>query len=343
MRSIAVLWYFYLFCFLVFSMLIGGINYFRDDVAIPSEQIIITIALYLFYCVTISSLIVGAWNQTRIRILTNVILYLFLTFTFIPFIDFLVHDFLPHYDIIFFDMTLPENNEAFRARLISGYVTVNAFACITCLGYGATNLLRERRQLNRDLKLFRDRVVGLKYTSHFLATIFIGKFGEMLINKVPKDNRAKRDIIQFLAYLLEVEHPAKMNPLQEELDNLECFVRLLKMYYGEGSIDYDQQSVGPLYRDIPTGVLFFPLENCLKHANISVDDPVQYNILINNHELSVTCRNTWSPKHDLIKSGTGFALLNAKLALTDYPSSVETSLEEDIFYVNMNLKFNEVK
>jgi len=63
MKSIAVLWYFYLFCFLIFLMLIGGMNYFRNDVNIPFEQIIITVALYLFYCVAISSLIVGAWKS----------------------------------------------------------------------------------------------------------------------------------------------------------------------------------------------------------------------------------------------------------------------------------------
>lgn len=343
MKSIAVLWYFYLFCFLIFLMLIGGMNHFRNDVHIPFEQIIITVALYLFYCVAISSLIVGAWNQTWVRIAANVMIYLFLTFTFIPFIDFLVHDFLPRFEIVFFDHTLPEDNEAFRARLISGYVTVNAFAGIVCLGYAAISLLRERRQVNSDLKLYRDRAVGMKYTSHFLATIFIGRFGEMLINKVPKDKRAKRDIIQFLAYLFEVEHPAKINPLLEELDHLECFVRLLKMYYGEGSIAYDQQLDGKLCPDIPTGVLFFPLENCLKHAFISVDYPIRYTLLLNDQGLVVTCQNTWSPKQDLIKSGTGFALLHAKLAHVDYLSSVETSLNEDTFSVNMKLTFNEVK
>lgn len=343
MKSITVLSYFYLFCFLIFLMLIGGMNYFRKDVTIPFEQIIITVALYLFYCVTISSLIVGAWNQTWTRLLVNVMIYLFLTFTFIPFIDFLIHDFLPRFEIVFFDDTLPEDHAAFRARLISGYVTVNAFAGIVCLGYAAISLLRERRQLNNDLKSYRDRAVGMKYTSHFLSTIFIGKFGEMLINKVPKDKRAKRDIIQFLAYLLEVENTARMNPLLEELDHLECFVRLLKMYYGEGCIDYDQQLDSKQCLDIPTGALFFPLENCLKHAHISADYPVRYKLLLNDRGLTVTCQNTWSPKQDLIKSGTGFALLRAKLEQVDYLSCVETSLEEDTFSVNIKLSFNQIK
>jgi len=126
----------------------------------------------------------------------------------------------------------------------------------------------------------------------------------------------------------------------DEVDHLECFVRLLKMYYGEGTVLYSRESDDNIrYPDIPTGVLFFPLENCLKHANISVEYPVSYKISYTAAGLVVNCHNSWSPKEGLVHSGTGFALLEAKLALVDYTSSMEAKQDDGIFSVHLKLNF----
>lgn len=340
MKNVYILPSLHFFCFVVLFTIIGGLNYFRDDYQIPLVQISIVITLYLGYSVLISYLILHAWSRRWIKIVVNAIIYLFLTFTFIPFIDFLVHKFLPQFGVVFFVVDLPENYVAFRARLISGYMTANLFAIFACLTYGGIYLLRNKRQLNKDLKQYRDRAVAIKYTSHFLTSVFANKFGEMLINDVPKDKTAKRDIIQFLAYLLEVEQLNKTATIVDEVDHLECFVRLLKMYYGEGTVLYSRESDDNIrYPDIPTGVLFFPLENCLKHANISVEYPVSYKISYMAAGLVVNCHNSWSPKEVLVHSGTGFVLLEAKLAQVDYTSSIDAKQDGGIFSVHLKLNF----
>ncbi len=338
MRSIAVLVYFHLFCCVVLLMIIGGLNYFRDDRVIPFAQVFIVVGLYLLYSISISSLIVTCGRSWK-RIILNSLIYVFLSCTFIPFIDFLIHDVLPHVGVVFFDITLPENTAAFRARLVSGYLTANGLALVASLLHFANKLLVDKRRLNGNLKQFRDRAAAMKYISHFLTTLFMSRFGEMLVNKVPKDMTTKRDIIQFLAYLLEVEQPAKSNTLGEEMDHLGCFVRLLKFYYGEGAIQFAQQCSGDLNREIPVGVLFFPLENCLKHARISVDHPVLYRLEYTDVQLSLSCRNHWLPKAEEIQSGTGFMLLKAKLGQVNYQSSVDIAREGNIFVVNLKLEF----
>lgn len=231
----------------------------------------------------------------------------------------------------------------FYFRILSGYFTANLLAVVVALVCGYINMRQEKKRLDQDLINYRDRAVGLKYTSHFLTSIFLTKFGDMLLNDAPKDKTTKRDIIQFLAYLMEVERPGGLRAWAEEMEHLNSFIRLLRRHYGENAILYSEVLHGGIFPAISTGILFFPLENCLKHALISAAYPVDYRLVVNQQEIVLTCQNYWSPKDELLKSETGFEMLRYKLGQMNTPTSMDINRTADTFFVRLqlNLDMNE--
>ncbi|WP_312193015.1 hypothetical protein [Sphingobacterium sp.] len=343
MRNLTELAYYHLFIFLFMLAAVWSANMVWSKAAIPFVQIVIIALLYMLYSYAIAVLLLGHWKGNARQKLLIVGLYTFVSLTVIPVIDALIYKLLPAVGIRFSRHAQSANLHRFYFNIISGYLVANLLALTVFLKYRTVLLKKENDALNTDLLQFRERALGMQYTSHFLTTIFLSNFGKMLIDEKPKDKRTKRDIIQFLAYLLEIEQSGRLNSIDDELDQLNCFVRLLQGYYGERAICCHLAVEGTAYPAIPTGILFFPLENCLKHGLISSDYPVEFSLVGDATEINLSCKNYWAPKHDTVRSETGFSLLKAKLNQLKYRNSLEILQEEATFIVRIKLNFFEVK
>lgn len=343
MRNILHLAYHHVLVFASMSTLVGLANLLWSDEPIPFIQILIAASLYTLYSYVIALLYLYIWKEGYKRRIISVALYILISLTVIPCIHSLIYTILPKVNIRFSRHVQSANLPKFYFRIISGYLVANLLAAGVFFRYRGLVLKKERNELNEDLKQFRERALGIQYTSHFLTTIFLTSFGKMLIDGEPSDKRTKRDIIQFLAYLLEIEKNGELKPFDEELEELNCFIRLLQDYYGERAIHYEPIIGKATYPAIPTGILFFPLENCLKHALISADYPIVFTLLGNGVEMSLCCTNHWSPKSDKISAETGFGLLRAKLEQVDYQTILETDQQNGIFSVHIKLNFFEKK
>ncbi|QQD11635.1 hypothetical protein [Sphingobacterium sp. UDSM-2020] len=338
MKTTAFILYSHLFIFALMLTALWVANLLWSGEDIPFVQIIIAAGLYFGYSYMISNLILRFWGGARKQRVISVICYLILFITVIPIVQILIHDVLPLVGIIFFDDSLPENMPKFYFRIVSGYLIANLLAMIVAIGNRYFTVKKEKKKLDQDLRIYRDRVVGFQYTSHFLTSIFLTKFGEMLLNDVPKDKTTKRDIVQFLAYLLEVERPGDRKSWAEEMDQLHCFIRLLSRHYGEKAILYTETLHDRLYPAIPAGILFFPLENCLKHAHISTDQPIEFRLDGNHDEIVLTCQNYWSPKDERLEPETGFEMLRYKLGQMDTETAIAIKRTENTFLVRLRLK-----
>jgi hypothetical protein len=238
----------------------------------------------------------------------------------------------------FFDASRPKNMAKFYFRIMNGFLTANLLGLLVAVICRYFQVKQQKKNLNLDLSIYRDREAGLKYTSHFLTSIFLTKFGEMLLDDAPKDTAAKRDIVQFLAYLLEVERPGERKTWTEEIDQLHCFIRLLSRHYGEKAILYSETLHDGIYPAIPAGILFFPLENCLKHAHISTDHPIRFRLDGTHQEIVLTCQNYWSPKDERLDPQTGFEMLRYKLGQMDAETAIDIKRTGNIFFVRLRLK-----
>jgi hypothetical protein len=343
MRSLLYLAYQNILVFTFMLTLVWLANLLWSEEAIPFVQIIIVALLYTIYSYVITVLYVYFWKEGNKRRIVSLGLYLLISLTVIPCIYTLIYTILPLVNIRFSHHVQSANLPKFYFKVVSGYLVANLLAAGIFLRYKASLLKKERNTLNEDLKKFRERALDIRYTSHFLTTIFLTNFGKMLIDEETADKQTKRDIIQFLAYLLELEKNGELKSLEDELDQLMCFVRLLQHYYGERAVQYQSQINGTGYPTIPAGILFFPLENCLKHALISSDYPILFTLSGNGTNVILSCRNHWSPKSDKISSATGFGLLRAKLEQVDYQTALETVQQDGIFSLDIKLSFFEKK
>lgn len=318
-------------------------NLLLSTASIPVIQIVIVAFLYCGYSYLISTLMLKFWDGDLKQRVVTLLCYSLIIITVIPFIQILVYEVLPLVDIVFFDDSLPKNMPKFYFRIISGFLITNFLALIVTVIARYFQIKQRNRKLDRDFITYRDRAVGMQYTSHFLTSIFLTQFGEMLINDAPKDKAEKLDIIQFLAYLMEVERPGGSKTWAEEMDQLHCFVRLLRRHYGDNAILYSEVFADHNFPAISSGVLFFPLENCLKHAHISTDRPIDYRLVVNKQEIVLTCQNYWSPKDPMFTSRTGFEMLRYKLGQMEGETVLDINRTEDTFFVRLqlNLDLNE--
>ncbi|MDR0265380.1 MAG: hypothetical protein LBJ04_19345 [Sphingobacterium sp.] len=315
-------------------------NQLWRSVVIPPLQILIAAGLYTLYSYIIFRLILLFWDGTGFQKLLSVGLYLLLTLTLFFFMRSLIYVLLPLIGIHFSRRTQPVELPLFHFHMAVRYLVANLLAGLSFWWRYAGLTKRHNNQLNRDLEIFRARLLDMQYTSHFLRSVFVTSFGKMMIAGTPKNQRIKRDVMQFLAYLMRIEGMGQPQPLDLELDELHCFIRLLRFHYGENAVCYQERIAGQHDWTIPAGVLFFPLENCLKHGKINPDNPVELQLTADGSGINLCCKNCWSPRHAGISSETGFTLLEAKLRQVDYKSSVEKLLRDDIFTVQIKLDFD---
>ena len=343
MKRILDLTYWHLFVFIFMLLVIWSANLLWNSVPIAPVQIITAACLYTLYSYVIFRLILFYWYGTVVQKVLGIGIYLFITLTVFFFMRKLIYVLLPLMGIHFSRRAQPLQLHLFNFHMGVRYFVTNLIGGFTFWRQHAYRTEKENIVLNSELATFRERAQDMKYTSHFLQSVFVTSFGKMMLSEVPQDRHTKRDIMQFLAYLLRIENLGKAQPFAAELDELHCFIRLLRYHYKERSIRYRERMEDCHYPDIPAGMLFFPLENCLKHAKIDAKNPVEMQLTAVESGISLRCQNHWSPKKSDINSETGFALLDAKLKQVDYKSTVKKLLRDDIFTVHINLDFTNRK
>lgn len=324
----------------IFSML-WCFNHFFNEVHIPLYQIGAVTAIYVLYLLLLSLLFAQLWDATTRKRFTLLLLYLFICLTLIPTVDNLVYVVFPKLGIYFFDERLPRDDVLFHQRIWRGYVFVHvcAYALVVCIRL--LESVFERRRLADMLSAYQARAEAIRYTSHFLNTIFASTFGRMLVDYVGNDKGTKRDIIQFLGYLMRVDKLNRTGEWKEELDQLACFVRLLRAHFGARAIVTDIAVQEGKYPPLPEALLFFPLENCLRHALISIDHPVHYQLLVQQDSAVLCCRNyrrSAALEHD---GGTGFDLLRAKVEQSAaYTITWATEQINELYTLNIHLSWS---
>lgn len=327
----------YFFVFVFMLLIIWSANQLWNTVAIPPVQIVTAAGLYTLYSYVIFKLIVRYWYGTRLQKLLSIGLYLFLTLTLFFFMRKLIYVLLPLIGIHFSRRAEPVQSSLFYFHMAVRYFVTNLLAGLFFWRHHASLAKRQNDDLNHVLDTFRARVQDMQYTAHFLRSIFVTSFCKKIFIKGHQDEGIKRDVMQFLAYLMQIENMGKPQPFESELDELHCFIRLMRFHYKGNVVRYQESMLSQPYPAIPTGILFFPLENCLKHGHIGPNNPVELQLIADKSVISLSCKNRWSPKHSGISSETGFSLLDAKLAQVDFKSSVEKLLQDDIFTVHIKL------
>lgn len=123
-----------------------------------------------------------------------------------------------------------------------------------------------------------------------------------LLENNPKAEQYLQDLSDYLRYvLLSNEHEAVT--LKEELENLEKYIHLQKLRFGENLDVEISISVASLNLKIPPLVLQMLFDNCVKHNIISSQNPLK--IRISDHDKCITVENNLQKKQTLESTGQG--------------------------------------
>lgn len=313
------------------------LNYFYAQEYIPIIHIVAISAVYIFFYLNISIFFESLYDHSNpIRIIFG-ICYILLLWNLTWIIDKIIYFVLPYFEIILFDDNIPRNDSLFHYKIWDAFVSLNILAVIYFVLLRFALFYLKTKKIKKELAINRERVEDMKYTSHFMKNIFSESFGEMLLNNEPKDTRTKMDIVEFLGYILELEDLGKKDTWAYSLDKLHCFIRLLRKHYGSEAIDFKYVNDGSDILVLPRGILLFPLENCLKHAYISPDYPVIYNLTVENHVIDLECTSNTNHFKSRKKSGKGFLFLDEKIRFSDYTHVIEKKSNSKKYTLTMKL------
>lgn len=323
--------------FVVIFVLLSVLNLYYADVHIPFVHVLGLTVLYFLFFGLLSMVFWQFMQEERRAKVLALLLFLILTFTVVPTVDCLVYVVFPWLGVQFYDESMPRNDAAFHYDIWRGYIFINAVALAFVFLLQFLERRSAARKADAELSDYRQQISGIAHTSHFLRTVFAGSFGRMLAEESPKNKQAKRDVIQFLGYLVRFDRPFAQVTWEEEVDQLECFARLLRAHYGAQAIELKIDQDGIDFPRLPWGILLFPLENCLRHALISPDYPIHYGLTIKSGMAVITCHNYWSPKEKDHDGGAGYRLLESKVLDTPYRLVCEGIRKKDTYELTIHL------
>lgn len=339
MKITRVLFGIHVSLFSVVWVILLGLLCFHRDTVIPLGQTLIAISLYLFYNLVLTIIFSQAWQGNKGQKLVCASIYMVFGLSFIPIVEVMTHDFIPVFDVIFFDERLTLNRKSLSYRITQGFCLTHGCAILLLLLLKARSTYHAKKTMERELYQHAQRMEAVKYTSHFLHNIFLSEFGRMLVDDKAKNKMTKIDIIQFVGYLLNLHHTGLLAEWEDELDQLKCFIRLLTVYYGPEAVHFTCNVQQGDFPAVPQGILIFPLENCLSHAVISAKCPIRYQLDVSSTGAVVRCENYWSPKNRS-DSGTGLHLLKSRMALSTFQIVLNTAIWTENYQVTIHLNWS---
>jgi len=128
--------------------------------------------------------------------------------------------------------------------------------------------------------------------------------------------------------------------LDEEIEELQRFIGLIKQYYGELCVIWEGKvPIGN--HSVPLGLLLLPLENVLKYAKISRLNP----ILIEVQKMEVEWVITYKSEIDKAKvkrnkgSGTGISNMIRIIDMLQLSIVIDTMEDDKMYVFRINIKF----
>lgn len=194
----------------------------------------------------------------------------------------------------------------------------------------------ETEKFAAELKALRAQV-----NPHFLFNSLNTIYSEAL-DKSDKAPKLILKLSDMLRYAVD-NQKHELVLMKDEIEHLKNFVELHKERLNEPSkIQFviegneDSKKIAPM-------LLINFVENCFKHADLTTDDSfISIHISIQNHALTMSCKNTFYPDQKTTKAG-GSGLENAKKRLSLlYPErhELQISTSGDVYQLILNLQLD---
>ncbi len=157
-----------------------------------------------------------------------------------------------------------------------------------------------------------------------------------LLENNPRAEQYVQDLSDYLRYVL-LSSSRETVTLQEEIENLEKYINLQKLRFGDNfQVDVSINRVS-LNAHLPPLALQMLVENCVKHNIITHSHPLKVTIF--DDEKSVTVINNLQKKQDHESTGHGLKNIEGRYRFAQ-EGNVKIHTDEHIFSVNIPLLKN---
>lgn len=313
------------------------LNYFFSSQYVSFTHVGWLNIVYFVFYIAICTIFEFVLSGSKLKIILAFIVYALIALVLVDLIEVIIYKIMPSFGIQLYVESVERDFSYFHNRIWRGFLFLNFCAFFYIIFFRMLIIQKGRNDLERSLRINRERAVDVRYTSHFLKSVLVDSFGEMLLSDKTTDPGTKSDIVQFLGYILEIENLGKKDTLNVSVSVLNCFVRLLKRHYGEKSIEVEYINDGSVYNDLPRGILIFPLENCIKHAKLSPDYPIKYSLIIAEGILHIKCKSYIHHFKQKTISGIGNTLLKEKLINSDFIEVVNHHSDDTFYHFDLKL------
>lgn len=309
--------------------------------SIPSRHInavgLLYVIYYSFHVLFIYWFLSNKWSYRIIAVIGCVILISSL----FPVMFFIIQDWMPRYNLQLFRDDVTYDEIRFQRRLISAYIFVVVSALLTVI-IGQYIFRRRAYHLNiQKLISLQKRLVGKDIKTHFIKNLLSTNFGLILLQSKPEQKENILNTIGLLAYFMRIEKETEnVVSLDEEIRELQRFIRLLDKYYGDMTVIWEG-GIPTGNNPVPLGLLLLPLENVLKYAKISRDSPILIEVQKDKVEWIITYKSIIdNAKVKRNKgSGTGISNMIRIINMLQLSILINTIQENEMYVFRINIKF----
>lgn len=254
--------------------------------------------------------------------------------------------FLMHYGRGWIEALLPElrpRRYMRRKNLLIPFVVRNSTSLFLMTGLSVALKMtvrwfevdNERKELAKAKSEAELQNLKNQINPHFLLNTLNNIYALIEFNP-PKAQQAVVDLSKMLRHLL-YDNKQSYVPLRQEVDFMRNYIELMRIRLSANVALSTDLSYSETKNTLISPLIFISLiENAFKHG-ISGDKPSFIDIRLRDHsdgKVEFTCKNSYFPKSDSDKSGSGIGLelVKKRLELL-YPESYtwRTEIDEDIY------------
>lgn len=270
-------------------------NYYIYDFWLPKSIVFSVVGLMMVY---ISLFYFGfVWLfDVRSSMLRTVILLLFflLIATVNPIVYWYFYDWLPRWDIWFYDPDKPFNETQFNRRIVNGLMLI----LITSLSMAFFRLYKhhqdKRDELHRKLTDMSLRFSSAHIYPHFVQSVTSSAIGQGLLGRTKQ--RSMDYLHAVMRYVLQVQkEPDVLVTLHDEWQYASKLLEVAQMHHDNHSIQVEMKGKIPKWLHTVPMVLITLVENSLKHSSLQVSMTIEINFVVDEEGFLFTCINTLMP------------------------------------------------
>lgn len=310
-------------------------NYLIYETWLPGSIVFSLLALLMTY---ISLLYIGFlwlwgavswWSRSVV-----IILILFLISTLKDITYWYFYEWLPRWDVLFYDQDKPFNPKQFNRRILSGFVMM----VITSLSMSFYMLYKssqyKRKELNEKLSDMALRFSSAHIYPHFVQSVTSSAIGHGLFGSARQ--RSMEYLHAVMRYVLKVQQESDvLVTLQEEWEYARKLLEVARSHYGSTQIQWDVSGKIPKGMHTVPMVLITFIENSLKHSDPGEHVSIKVRLEVSEAGFVFTCVNPLArstiPASGSQEGGFGISNLQDRIDQSGFPIHIHAASEQRNF------------